>query len=183
MKKLVVTEFVTLDGVMEAPHEWSFPYWNDEIADFKLNELFETDTTLLGRITFQGFADAWPERTGEYADQLNNFPKYVVSTTLENPEWTNSHVISGNLAEEVNRLKQQDGQDILVHGSCTLVQSLIQFDLIDEFHLLVYPLILGKGLRLFSDEVRSKLALVESRAFSSGVVLLRYVRAQENGDV
>lgn len=183
MKKLVVTEFMTLDGVMEAPHEWSFPYWNDEIAEFKNNELFESDTTLLGRITYQGFADAWPERTGDYADRLNSFPKYVASTTLENPEWNNSHVIGENVAEEVRRLKQQDGQNILVHGSRTLVQTLIQNDLVDEFHLLVYPLVLGKGLRLFSGEVQSNLSLAENRPFSSGVVLLRYQREEAGSDV
>jgi len=183
MKKLVVTEFMTLDGVMEAPHEWSFPYWNDDIAEFKNNELFESDTTLLGRITYQGFADAWPARTGDYADRLNNSPKYVVTTTLENPEWTNSHVIRENLAEEVNRLKLKDGQNILVHGSCTLVQALIEYDLIDEYHLLVYPLILGKGLRLFRGEVESMLTLFETRPFSSGVVLLRYQRDEEGINV
>ena len=159
---------------MEAPHLWSFPYWNDEIEKFKHNELFASDAQLLGRVTYQGFADAWPSRTGEYADRLNNLPKYVVSTTLETVEWHNSHLIKDNIAEEVTRLKQQPGQNILVHGSRTLVQRMTQHQLIDEYNLLVYPLILGSGMRLLIDGDSASLKLAEARSFSSGVVLLHY---------
>ena len=174
MRRLIVTEFLSLDGVMEAPHLWSFPYWNDEIEKFKHDELFASDAQLLGRVTYQGFADAWPSRTGEYADRLNNLPKYVVSTTLETVEWHNSHLIKENIAEEVTRLKQQPGQNILVHGSRTLVQRMIQHQLIDEYNLLVYPLILGSGMRLLNDGDSASLKLAEARSFSSGVVLLHY---------
>ncbi len=174
MRKVVVTEFLSLDGVMEAPHLWSFPYWNDEIEKFKHDELFASDAQLLGRVTYQGFAEAWPSRTGDYADRLNNLPKYVVSTTLETAEWHNSHLIKENIAEEVTRLKQQPGQDILVHGSRTLVQTLMQHQLIDEYNLLVYPLVLGSGMRLLNEGDSASLKLVEARPFSSGVVLLRY---------
>ncbi len=175
MRKVVVTEFLSLDGVMEAPHLWSFPYWNDEIEKFKHDELFASDAQLLGRVTYQGFASAWPSRTGEYADRLNNLPKYVVSTTLETAEWHNSHLIKENIAEEVIRLKQQPGQNILVHGSRALVQTLMQHQLIDEYNLLVYPLILGSGMRLLNEGDTASLKLVEARPFSSGVVLLRYL--------
>ena len=174
MRRLIVTEFLSLDGVMEAPHLWSFPYWNDEIEKFKHDELFASDAQLLGRVTYQGFAAAWPSRTGEYADRLNNLPKYVVSTTLETVEWHNSHLIKENIAEEVTRLKQQPGQNILVHGSRTLVQRMTQHQLIDEYNLLVYPLILGSGMRLLNDGDSASLKLAEARSFSSGVVLLRY---------
>jgi dihydrofolate reductase len=174
MRKIIVTEFLSLDGVMEAPHLWSFPYWNDEIEKFKHDELFTSDAQLLGRVTYQGFATAWPSRTGDYADRLNNLPKYVVSTTLETVEWHNSHLIKENITEEVIRLKQQPGQNILVHGSRTLVQTLMQDQLIDEYNLLVYPLILGSGMRLLNEGDSASLKLVEARPFSSGVVLLRY---------
>jgi dihydrofolate reductase len=174
MRKIIVTEFLSLDGVMEAPHLWSFPYWNDEIERFKHDELFASDAQLLGRVTYQGFATAWLSRTGDYADRLNNLPKYVVSTTLETVEWHNSHLIKENITEEVIRLKQQPGQNILVHGSRTLVQTLMQDQLIDEYNLLVYPLILGSGMRLLNEGDSASLKLVEARPFSSGVVLLRY---------
>lgn len=174
MRKLIVTEFVTLDGVVAEPQNWSFPYWNDEIEKLKHGELFSSDAQLLGRVTYQGFASAWPSRTGEYADRLNSLPKYVVSTTLDKTEWNNSHLIKENVAEEISKLKQQPGQDILVHGSITLVQALIKNDLVDQYNLLVYPLVLGTGKRLFRDESSASLKLVETKPFGSGVVLLRY---------
>src|SRR5687768_13024868 len=149
MSKLVVTEFLTLDGVMEAPHEWSFPYWGDDIAKFKNDETMASDAQLLGRVTYEGFAEAWPSRDGEFADKFNAMPKYVVSTTLDKADWTNSHIISKNVAEEIRTLKQQLGGDLVVHGSAALVQFLIENDLVDRYHLLVYPIVLGKGKRLF----------------------------------
>jgi dihydrofolate reductase len=176
MRKVVVSQFVTLDGVMEAPHEWSFPYWSDEIAKFKLEELMGSDALLLGRITYQGFADAWPSRTDEegFADRINSFPKYVVSTTLREASWNNSSVIRRNVTGEIALLKQQDGQDILINGSCQLVNSLVNDNLIDEYRLLVYPIVLGKGLKLFKDGVKTNLKLVESTPYLSGVVRLIY---------
>jgi dihydrofolate reductase len=174
MRKVVVTEFLTLDGVMEAPDEWQFPYWNDEIEKFKHNELFASDAQLLGRVTFQGFADAWPSMTGAYADRLNSLPKYVVSTTLGKAEWNNSSLIKGNVAEEIHKLQQQPGQDILVHGSRTLVQALMQYTLIDEYNLLIHPVVLGKGKPLFTDGMAASLKLTGSITYGSGVVLLNY---------
>lgn len=179
MRKLVVTEFVTLDGVMEAPHEWSFPYWNDEIAEIKNEEMFASDAQLLGRVTYQGFAEAWPSRDDAFADRLNGLPKYVVSTTLKNAEWQNSHLIPNNIVQEIKNLKKEPGMDILVHGSQTLVQSLIQHDLVDQLTLLVYPIILGQGLRLFGEGITTKLKLDQAKAFNTGVILMRYSRDQE----
>lgn len=174
--KLVVTEYITLDGVMEAPNEWFFPYWSDEIAKFKLDELLATDVHLLGRVTYTGFAGAWPSQTDKagFADRMNSLPKYVVSKTMEKAEWNNSTIIKDNIVEEVSKLKKQPGQDILVAGSATLVQILMAHDLVDEYRLLTYPVVLGKGKRLFKDGSIAALKLVESKSFSSGVVLLCY---------
>jgi dihydrofolate reductase len=190
MRKVFVTEFVSLDGVMEDPGGaekfvhggWTMSYWSDEIGKFKLDELFASDALLLGRVTFQGFAAAWPSRTDEagFAQRMNSLPKYVVSTTLDKVEWNNSHLIKGNIAREVSELKQQPGQDIMVAGSVTLVHSLMQHDLIDEYRLLVYPVVLGSGKRLFRDLNKATLRSIETRRLSSGVVLLRY---QPNGKV
>ena len=175
MRKFIVTEFLTLDGVMEEP-AWTAPYWNDEIAKFKYDELFGSDTLLLGRVTYQGFAAAWPSRTDEqgFADRMNGLPKFVVSTTLEKVEWNNSRLIKENIPEEVSRLKQQPGQNILIYGSGDLVQTLMQSDLIDEYWLLVYPIVLGSGKRLFQDGSKTTLSLKETKTFSSGVVVLCY---------
>jgi dihydrofolate reductase len=174
--KIVVTEFLTLDGVMEAPNEWSFPYWGDDIAKLKLDELFAADAHLLGRVTYEGFAAAWPSMTDEagFADRMNGLPKYVVSTTLKKAEWNNSHIIKKNVVEEVSKLKQQPGGDALVAGSATLIHALAEHDLVDEYRLLVYPIVVGKGKRLFKDGNDTKLKLVETKPFASGVVLLRY---------
>ena len=177
MRKVVVAEFLSLDGVMEAPEKWTFQFWNDETAKFKHDELFASDAHLLGRVTYQIFAAAWPSGTDKqgFADRMNNLPKYVVSTTLKQVEWDNSHLIKENVAEEIAKLKRQSGQDILVAGSGTLVQTLIQHNLIDEYHLLVFPVVLGSGKRLFKDASNTTLKLVDTKAFSSGVVLLSYV--------
>lgn len=182
MKKIVVTQFITLDGVIEDPHLWSFDYWNDETGNYKLEELFASDAQLLGRVTYEGFAEAWPDRTDDsgFADRINNVPKYVVSTTLKQADltWNNSHVINGDVVAELQKLKQGDGGDILVHGSGTLVQTLIENDLVDEYHLVVYPLILGKGLKLFGDDLPKKpLKLAESQILDNGVMILTYVPA------
>jgi dihydrofolate reductase len=175
VSKLIVSEFVSLDGVMEEP-KWTFPYWNDEIGKFKFAELFASGALLLGRVTYQGFAAAWPSRTDEqgYADRMNNLPKHVVSTTLETVEWNNSKLIKTNVVAEVSQLKRQPGEDLLLFGSDTLVQTLIQHDLVDQYNLLVYPVVLGTGKRLFGDGSKVALKLIETQSFSSGVVLLRY---------
>ncbi len=176
MRKVVVSEFVTLDGVMEAPHKWSFPYWTDEIGKFKNDELSSSDALLLGRITYEGFAAAWPNITseGEYAEWMNGYPKYVASTTLENPNWNNSTVIKGNVGEEVSKLKEQVGKDILIFGSAALTNSLIQDGLIDEYRLLVYPIVLGSGKALFDDRSKVNLKLVDTKSYDTGVVILTY---------
>jgi dihydrofolate reductase len=173
MRKVVVTEFLSLDGVMEDPG-WTFKYWNDEIAKFKGEESTASDALLLGRVTYQGFASAWPQSKDEGAPYFNSVRKYVVSTTLDKAEWNNSRLIKGNIVEEITKLKQQDGKDIIVHGSATLVQSLMQHDLVDRYRLLVYPLVLGKGKRLFKDGIPATLKLVDTRSFSSGVAALIY---------
>jgi dihydrofolate reductase len=184
MRKVVVSMFVSLDGVMEDPGGaekskhggWTMPYWNEEIARFKHDELFASGALLLGRVTYQGFAAAWPSRTDEagFADRMNSLPKFVVSKSLEVAGWNNSRLIKGNIAEEVASLKQQAGQDILIAGSGTLVRSLMRHDLIDQYQLLVYPVVLGSGKRLFEDVPKTPLKVVESKTFSSGVVLLSY---------
>jgi dihydrofolate reductase len=174
LRKLVVTEFISLDGVIEEPR-WTFKYWNDEIADFKGEESAASDALLLGRVTYQGFAAAWPESKDEGAEYFNSVRKHVVSKTLEEPlEWNNSTLIKGNVVEEITNLKQQDGKDIVVHGSAKLVQTLVQHDLVDRYRLLVYPLVLGKGQRLFEEEATAALKLLESKSFNSGVVALVY---------
>src|SRR5215203_2951044 len=165
MRKVVVSEFLALDGVMEAPNEWSFPYWSDEIGTFKNDELFASDALLLGRVTYEGFAAAWPSRSDRegvpgtepspFADRINSMPKYVVSTTLKNADWENSTIISENVVDEISRLKQQDGMNILVAGSADLVDTLLQNNLVDELQLLVYPIVPGKGKHLFRDDSKT----------------------------
>ncbi|MBI5668363.1 MAG: dihydrofolate reductase [Chloroflexi bacterium] len=173
MRKIIVTEFLSLDGVMENPM-WTFPYWNDEIAQFKAEETTPNDVLLLGRVTYQGFAAAWPQSEDEGAPYFNSARKYVVSNTLDRAEWNNSHIIRGDIVAELTQLKQQDGENLVVHGSGTLVQTLMRHNLVDCYRLLIYPVVLGKGQRLFQEGSTAKLKLVESRPFSSGVVGLIY---------
>ena len=159
---------------MEEP-AWTMPYWNDEIARFKFDQLFASNALLLGRVTYQGFAKAWPSMTDQegFADRMNSLPKYVASTTLHEAEWDASF-IKEDIAEEVASLKQKSGQNLLVYGSGEFVHTLMQHNLIDELRLLVYPVVLGKGKRLFKDGSKATLKLVETKTFSSGVVLLSY---------
>ncbi len=173
MRNIVVTEFLSLDGVMEEP-AWTFPYWNDEIAKFKGAETSASDALLLGRVTYQGFAAAWPKSNDEGAEYFNSVRKYVVSTTLDAAEWNNSTLINDNIVAEITKLKQQDGKDITVHGSATLVQTLMQHDLVDRYRLLVYPVVLGKGKRLFHEGTTATLKLLATQSFSSGVAALIY---------
>lgn len=185
MRKIIVSEFITLDGVIDDPGGaektkyggWNFKFWDNEMGVYKNDELFSCDAMLLGRVTYEGFAAAWPGRTDEwgFADRMNNMRKYVVSTTLKELSWNNSKLIKNNIAEEVLRLKQEPGMDILVAGSGNLIKTLMKHDLIDEFRLMVHPLILGTGKKLFPEsEDMIKLKLTDSRVYSSGVVLLTY---------
>lgn len=174
MRNLVVTQFISLDGVIENPG-WSFKYWNDEIANFKGEETGDaSDALLLGRVTYQGFSQAWPNSKDEGAAYFNGVRKYVVSTTLDKAEWNNSVIIKDNVVEEIKKLKQQDGTNITVHGSAKLAQFLLQQGLVDRIRLLVYPLVIGKGQRLFEDGGTAALKLLETRPFSNGVVGLIY---------
>jgi dihydrofolate reductase len=176
MRKIIVTEYLSLDGVFEEPGHWSFDFWSDEAAKYKYDELFSSDAQLLGRVTYEGFAKAWPtmEGTGDFGERMNSMPKYVVSTTLKNAAWNNTTILSNNVVEEITKLKEQAGQPILVAGSGKLVQTLMQHDLVDEYRLMVYPLILGSGKHLFTGAPALKLQLVETKPFSSGVVVLTY---------
>jgi len=175
MRNIIVTEFMSLDGIIEDP-QWTFKYWNDEIAAFKGEETSAEESLLLGRVTYEGFAAAWPERTDKDSGGVyfNDTRKYVVSTTLDTVEWNNSILMKDNIIEEITKLKQEDGPDLVVHGSATLAQTLMQHDLVDRYRLLIYPVILGEGKRLFNTETTATLKLVETRPFSSGVVGLIY---------
>jgi dihydrofolate reductase len=183
MRRVVVSEFVSLDGVMEAPEKWHFQFWHEEMGKYKYDELFASDALLLGRVTYQGFAAAWPSRAGDddFADRMNSLPKFVASTTLEEPlEWNNSSLIKGNTAEEVSRLKQQPGQDILIAGSADLVNTLMPHGLIDEYRLMIHPVVVGSGKRLFREASgTTALRLVETKRFGSGVDVLTYQPAGE----
>jgi dihydrofolate reductase len=186
MGRIVVTEFVSLDGVMEAPggenfkyKGWSFDFDRGEEGDrFKLDETRESEALLLGRVTYEGFAAAWPSRDGEFADKFNSMPKYVVSSSLEAPEWTNSTVIKGDVASQVSKLRAELDGDIYVHGSCQLAQALIEHDLVDELHLMVFPVLLGTGKRLFgATSDRKDLRLADSKTVGDGIAILVYQRA------
>jgi dihydrofolate reductase len=185
VRKIVVTEFISLDGIFEDPGGaenykhggWTRAYWSDEIGKIKFAELMAADAHLLGRVTYEGFAKAWPNAkdTGEFGDRMNNLPKYVISTTLQKAEWNNSTIIKENVPEAISKLKQQPGQDILVAGSGQLVRTLNQHGLVDEYHLLVYPVVLGSGKRFFKDENDMlSLKLVEAKPVGSSVVYLVY---------
>ena len=191
MGKTVVSEFVSLDGVLEDPGGaegtkhggWAFPYGSHEQQQFKAEELVKADTLLLGRRTYQGFAAAWPtmEGTGAYGEKMNNMPKYVVSTTLSDAEATwNATFLKGDLAKELANIKQGVNQDILIFGSGQLVHALVAQNLIDEYRLMVFPVVLGDGKRIFPEGgEKTTLRLVESKPFSSGVVVLTYRPAKD----
>ncbi len=189
MRKVIVSEFVTLDGVKEDPGGadhferggWAFQFERGPEGDkFKLDEVMEAGALLLGRKTYESFAAAWPTRTGEFADKMNSMPKYVVSTTLDSASWNNSTFITGNVAEEVAKLKAAPGQDILVAGSGQLVRTLMQHNLVDEYRLMVYPVILGKGTRLFAEgNTRHNLQLAEVKPVGSGIMILIYHPASQ----
>jgi dihydrofolate reductase len=191
MRKVIVSEFLTLDGVVEDP-SWTFQFSGEKQPNYKFDELAASDALLLGRVTYEGFAAAWPNMMEQYegprrtelqkyTDMMNDYPKHVASTTLEEPlQWKNSTLIEGNVAEEVSRLKRQPGKNILVFGSGDLVNTLMKYGLIDEYRIMVLPIVLGSGKRLFRNGLATTvLELVDTKALDSGVVLLTYRPADE----
>jgi dihydrofolate reductase len=184
MGKIVVTEFISVDGVIQDPGGsedfkyggWSFEFSRGDEGDrFKLDETRNSAALLLGRKTYEGFADAWPSRDGEFADLFNSMPKYVVSSTLKDPEWTNTTVLEGDLVDSVSKLRDELDGDIVVHGSGRLVQALIENGLVDELRLMVFPVVLGSGQRLFGETSdKHALELAESRAVGDGVAIQIY---------
>jgi dihydrofolate reductase len=195
VRKAVVSEFVSLDGVMEDP-AWTFQqFGSEEQEKYKFDELAAADALLLGRVTYEEFAAAWPsmmeqyegprrKALGEYAEMMNGYPKHVVSTTLAEPlEWNNSTLIKGNVAEEITELKQRHGKDILVFGSAALVDTLLEHDLIDESRIMVFPIVVGSGKHLFEDGIDTKvLKLAKAETLDSGVVVLAYEPAGEKDE-
>ncbi len=184
MRRIVVSEFVTLDGVMEDPGGadhferggWAFQFKRGPEGDqFKLDEVMQAEALLLGRVTYEGFAAAWPTRTGEFAEKMNGMPKFVVSSTLRDPKWNNTKVIQGDPGKEISKIKAQAGGDILVAGSGQLVQALMEHNLVDELRLMVFPVVLGKGEPLFKDGMsKLPLHLTESKTVGEGVLILIY---------
>ena len=194
MRKIAVTEFLSIDGVMEAPHEWHFPFFDEGAQKYKLNEVMNTGALLLGRVTYEGFASAWPERgedmedaaeptdpTSEtvFQDRFNWMPKYVVSDSLTQASWNNSHILrGGEMVDTLGALKQEEGGDIVIHGSGKLVNSLMPTGLIDEYRLMVHPIVVGKGQRLFPEGLDSTtLRLADVTSYDKGVVVLIYAQA------
>src|SRR5207237_1062553 len=189
MAKIIVTEFVSLDGVMEDPGGaedfkyggWTFEIDRGEGDKFKLDETMESDALVLGRVTYEGCAEAWPSREGEFADKFNAMPKYVVSSTLGTADWNNTTVLEGDPVERVSELRREQDGNVVVHGSGQLVQTLLEHDLVDELRLMVFPVVLGSGRRLFGDTSEKKrLQLVESRTVGDGVAILVYRRAEDS---
>ena len=182
MGKIIVTEFISLDGVIEAPHHWHFPYVSDDMQEQVNANVHEADAFLYGRVTYEEFAPFWSTQTEPNAfgigDKLNQTPKYVVTTTLNSVDWNNSHLLKGNLVEEINRLKQQYNGIIGMTGSAKLAQSLMQHNLLDGMRLFVHPIVVGDGKKLFIDGMDTTgLKLVSSTTYRGGVVDLQYERA------
>ena len=174
--RLVATEYLSLDGVFEEPGHWSFPFFDDQAAQFKFEELNATDALLLGRHTYEGFSKAWPtmQGTGDFGVKMNTMPKYVVSSKLKDPEWTGSQVIK---LDDVRKLKQQPGQDLLLSGSAQLFNALMSEDLIDLYRIMLHPIVVGQGKRLFADGDGSRnLELKETKRFPKGIIVLEYER-------
>jgi dihydrofolate reductase len=190
MRKIAITEFISVDGVIEDPGGsedyahggWSFNYSHPEGMKFKLDEVNDFDAFLLGRVTYEGFAAAWPGRKDEqgFADRINSMPKYVVSESLASADWNNSHIIKGDVAAEVAKLKEGSGGDIMVAGSRTLSRFLIEHDLIDEYRLMMHPVLLGSGKRLFADDLAETrpLKLTHCQQLPTGTLILKYEPAR-----
>jgi len=190
MGRIVVTEFISLDGVVEDPGGsehfqrggWAFETdRGPEGEQFKVDETMASQALLLGRVTYEGFAASWPSRQGEFADKFNRMPKYVVSSTLQDPQWHNTTVLRGEVVEEAAKLRQQTDGDIVVHGSARLVQTLLEHDLVDELRLMVFPVVLGTGKRLFGPTgAKKRLRLSDSKTVGDGVTILTYRPAGED---
>jgi dihydrofolate reductase len=174
--RLVATEYLSLDGVFEEPGQWSFPFFNDQAAQFKWRELQASDALLLGRNTYEGFAAAWPtmEDTGDFGEKMNTMPKYVVSSTLERADWSGSVLVHGDVEAEIEKLKAKPGNDLLLSGSGRLFNALMRANLIDLYRFMLHPIVLGGGIRLFGDGEQTPLRLVHQEAFDSGIVILEY---------
>lgn len=178
MRKLKLAMYVALDGVIENP-AWTGPFWDDELATLQQDYLFASDALLLGRVTYEGFAAAWPtmeESTGEFGKKMNSMPKFVASRTLDTGEW-NATIIKGDLAAEVRKLKGQSGGDLLIYGSGDVVDQLTRDRLIDEYRLMIHPVVVGTGKRLFNDLAAMPLSLVDTRTTQTGVAVLTYAPA------
>jgi dihydrofolate reductase len=180
MRAVVASTYVSLDGVFEGP-AWSAPYWSDEAQRLARDQLWASDALLLGRTTYEEFASAWPteehiKAEGEFAERMNSYPKYVASTSLGEPlEWNNSHLLKGDVADAVARLKEEPGEDILMYSSVTLMRTLMGQDLVDRYRIWVHPLVLGRGARLFEEgAAKTKLELVDTTSLPNGIVVLDY---------
>jgi dihydrofolate reductase len=173
-RKVIATFFVSLDGVVEAPEEWHFPYFNDEMAAAIGGAMGSSDAMLCGRVTYQEWAGFWPGADNDMAEYMNNTPKYVASTTLDEVEWNNSQLLEGDVPTAVAALKRQQGKDIVMSGSATLARSLLREGLVDELHLMTHPVVVGKGAKLFHDGQRHALELIDSKTFATGVVYATY---------
>ena len=175
--RLVATEYLSLDGVFEEPGRWSGPFFNEEAGQFKWNELQASDALLLGRKTYEGFSAAWPtmKGTGEFGEKMNSITKYVVSSTLDTVDWKGSTLVKGNVVDEVRKLKQEPGHDLLLSGSAQLFNACMAANLIDLYRVMLHPIVLGTGKRLFAEGAnRTVLNLLETQRFSTGIVILEY---------
>jgi dihydrofolate reductase len=180
MRKIVAGLFISLDGVIESPEKWHFPYFNDEMGQAVGGQMAMADTMLLGRHTYEEFAAYWDGKTSAdepFADQMNGTPKVVVSKTLKKVGWQNCTLVNDNVVQELTKLKEQPGKNISISGSAALVRSLLRDDLLDELRLLVHPIVVGSGKRLFDDGLHKSLKLVDSQTFSTGVLHLTYEAA------
>jgi dihydrofolate reductase len=180
MRKLKVAMYVSLDGVVENP-AWTGPFWSDELSDLQGEYLYASDALLLGRVTYEGFAASWPqmeESTGEFGRRMNTMPKFVASNTLREARW-NASIIEGDLAGEVTKLKQQPGGDLLIYGSGELVDELTRVGLIDEYRLMIYPVLVGTGKRIFTQSTETTLRLIDTTTTSTGVVVLTYAKVRD----
>jgi dihydrofolate reductase len=177
LMRLVATEYLSLDGIFEEPGQWSNPWFDDQVGQFKYAELQASDALLLGRKTYEGFAAAWPNMkgTGDFGEKMNSMPKYVVSSTLDKVDWPGSKLVKGDVVAEVRKLKEQPGSDLLLAGSAQLFNALMEANLIDLYRIMLFPVVLGKGKRLFAEGTdRRVLAVPETKTFASGVAILEY---------
>jgi dihydrofolate reductase len=180
-RKVIATFFVSLDGVVEAPQDWHFPYFNDEMAAAIGDAMGSSDAMLVGRVTYQEWAGFWPDADNEMAEYMNNTPKYVASTTLDRVDWSNSQLLERDVLAAVAALKEQRGKNIVMSGSPTLARSLLREGLVDELHLMIHPVVVGEGARLFPGRDKHALELVDSKTFGTGVVYATYKPATSPG--